>query len=213
MRRVLAAALLLLAGQLHAQDATAIAARASRVYRGLTSIRASFAQTIEDKMLGTQESRGDLVQAGNANLAMRFEDPKGEAIILDGTYVWIYTPSTAPGQVIRMAMPNDPVYGPNVLARILDKPTERYDVNYLQDEVAEGRPVDVLEFLPRSEDPLFRRAVIWFDRQTSLPRRLELDELTGVHRTLVLTRLRTNTPVSRKDFTFDVPSGVRVVDR
>lgn len=213
MRWVLSAALLLFAGQLHAQDATAIAARASRVYRNLTSIRASFSQTIEDKMLGTQESRGDLVQAGNANLAMRFEDPKGDAIILDGTYVWIYTPSTAPGQVIRMAMPNDPVYGPNVLARILDKPTERYDVSYLQDEVAEGRPVDVLEFLPRSEDPLFRRAVIWFDRQTSLPRRLELDELTGVHRTLVLTRLRINTPVSRKDFAFEVPSGVRIVDR
>jgi outer membrane lipoprotein carrier protein len=213
MRRVLPAVLLLLAGPLHAQDATAIAARASRVYRGLSSIRADFAQTIEDKMIGTQESRGELVQSGNANLAMRFEDPKGDAIILDGTHVWIYTPSTTPGQVIRMVMPNDPVYGPNVLARILDRPTERYDVRSLQDGVAEGRPVDVVEFLPRSEDPLFRRAVIWFDRQTSLPRRLELDELTGVHRTLTLTRLRTNTPVGRKDFTFDVPSGVRVVDR
>jgi outer membrane lipoprotein carrier protein len=213
MRRGLPALLLLLASPLHAQDATTIAARASRVYRGLTSIRASFAQTIEATMIGTQESRGELVQSGNANLAMRFADPKGDAIILDGTHVWVYTPSTTPGQVIRMVIPSDPVYGPNVLARILDRPTERYELRSLPDAVAEGRPVDVLEFLPRSEDPLFRRAVIWFDRETALPRRLELDELTGVHRTLALTRVRINTPVSRRDFTFDVPSGVRVVDR
>lgn len=195
------------------QDGSAIAARAGRTYRALTSIRASFHQSIEDRMIGTQESRGELVQTGSAQLLMRFTDPAGDAIVLDGTYVWVYTPSTTPGQVIRMTMPTDPVYGPNVLARILDKPAERYETTLLRTDVLDGRPVDVVEFMPTAADPLFRRAVLWLDRENFLPRRLELDELTRARRVLTLSRIRTNTPVSRKEFTFDVPAGVRVVDR
>ena len=195
------------------QDGAAIAARAGRTYRALTSIRASFHQSIEDRMIGTQESRGELVQAGSAQLLMRFSEPAGDAIVLDGTYVWVYTPSTTPGQVIRMTMPTDPVYGPNVLARILDKPAERYETTLLRTDVLDGRPVDVVEFMPNAADPLFRRAVLWLDRETFLPRRLELDELSRARRVLTLSRIRTNTPVGRKEFTFEVPAGVRVVDR
>jgi outer membrane lipoprotein carrier protein len=197
----------------HAQDAEAIAVRAGRTFRGLSSFKASFEQVIEDRMIGTQNSKGELSQAGSAHLAMRFSDPKGDLVLLDGTSVWIYTPSTTPGQVIRMAIPTDPVYGPNVLSRILDKPTERYQVTWVREEIVDGRPADVVEFLPTTEDPLFSKAVIWIERSTSLPRRLELDERTGVHRTLILSRLRTNVPTGRNEFVFQVPDGVRVVDR
>jgi len=65
----------------------------------------------------------------------------------------------------------------------------------------------------KSDDPLFSRAVISFDRQTLVPRRLELDERSGVRRTLTLSRVRTNATVSRSEFVFEVPNGVRVVDR
>ncbi len=196
-----------------AQDAGAIASRASRSYRALSSIRAAFHQVIEDRMIGTLESRGDLVQSGNAHLAMRFSDPKGDLIVLDGQHVWLYTPSTTPGQVIRMDIPTDPVYGPNVLARLLDKPAERYQLTWLRADTVDGRQADVVEFVPTSEDPLFLRAVIWLDRQAFLPRRLELDERSGVRRTLTLMRVRTNTAVRPAEFAFEVPRGVRVVER
>ena len=212
----LVAMLLLLAagaGSAAGQSATDIAARASRTYRSFGSIRASFHQVIEDRMIGTQESRGELVQSGTAHLAMRFSDPKGDMIVLDGTYLWLYTPSTTPGQVIRMPIPSDPVYGPNVLARIIDKTTDRYQIEWLGADSVENRTVDVLEFIPTSDDPLFSRAVISFDRQTLVPRRLELDERSGVRRTLTLSRVRTNATVSRSEFVFEVPNGVRVVDR
>lgn len=216
MRRAwgLAGAMLLLAMPLRAQDnATAIATRASQTYRSLTSIRASFEQVIEDRMLGPQRSKGELAQSGNALLAMRFSEPAGDAIVLDGTHAWLYTPSTTPGQVIRSPIPSDPVYGPNVLARILDKPAERYAITLLRTDVLDGTPVQVLEFRPNTADPLFRRAVIWFDRESRLPKRLELDEMTGVRRILTLSRVRANAEVPRREFTFQVPPGVRVVDR
>jgi outer membrane lipoprotein carrier protein len=196
---------------LSAQDPAEIAGRASRLYRGLTSLQAEFVQVIEDRMIGTQEAAGELIQAGNAQLVMKFSDPKGDKIVLDGTYMWVYTPSTTPGQVIRMELPHDPVYGPNVLARILDRPTERYQLRWVGSEVIDGVETDGVEFVPNVADPLFRRAVIWIDRGRGLPRRLELNELTGIHRTLDLTRIRLNAPVSAKTFAFQVPSGVRVV--
>lgn len=216
MRRVMpGAAILLLAGAapVQGQDADAIAQRAGRVFRTLTSIRATFHQVIEDRMIGPQESRGELVQSGASTFAMRFTEPRGDAIVLDGTWAWIYTPSTTPGQVVRMAIPNDPVYGPNVLARILDRPAERYQVQWIRADTAEGRTVDVLEFIPNTADPLFSRAIIWIDRQAALPRRLELDELTGMRRILTLTRLRVNSTVNPREYRFDVPPGVRVVNR
>ena len=196
-----------------AQEAGAIARRASTVYRALTAIRADFRQVIEDRMIGTQETAGQLAQAGNARLSMRFTDPKGDAIVIDGTHVWLYTPSTTPGQVIRMALSHDPVYGPNVLARILDRPTERYAITHLRPDTLDNRNVDVLEFVPHAADPLFRRAVIWVDRAEALPRRLELFELSGIHRTLDLFRITLNPALPADTFTFRVPPGVRVIER
>lgn len=190
-----------------------LAARASRAYRNFGAIRANFHQVIEDRMIGTQESSGELVQSGNAHLTMRFTDPKGDLILLDGTSLWLYTPSTTPGQVIRMPIPSDPVYGPNVLARILDKPAERYQIEWMGIDSVEHRAVDVLEFIPTSADPLFSRAVISLDRQTMVPRRLALDERSGVRRTLTLSRVRTNVAVTKSEFTFQVPNGVRVIER
>ena len=202
---------LLVAAPLQAQDPATIAGRASRLYRGLASLRADFHQVIEDRMIGTQESRGELVQAGEARLSMRFSDPKGDMIVLDGTHVWVYVPSTTPGQVIRMNLQHDPVYGPNVLARILDRPAERYQLEWVAMEMIGNLATDAVAFTPNVADPLFRKATIWFDRDQGLPRRLQLDELTGVRRTLDLSRIRLNAPIDDRMFRFDVPSGVRVV--
>jgi outer membrane lipoprotein carrier protein len=213
VRLLLVAVLALLATPANAQDPAEIAGRASRAYRSFGAIRATFHQVIEDRMLGTQESSGELVQSGNAHLVMRFTDPKGDRIVLDGTWLWLYTPSTTPGQVIRTPIPSDPVYGPNVLARILDKPAERYEIEWLGIDSVEHRAVDVLEFIPTSADPLFSRAVISLDRQTLVPRRLALDERSGVRRTLTLSRIRTNVAVPKSEFTFAVPEGVRVIER
>ena len=80
---------------------TSIVGRSSRVYRSLSSLTADFVQVIDNPMIDSAESRGTLVQAGSAKLSMRFTDPPGEAIVIDGEHVWVYTPSTMPGQVLR----------------------------------------------------------------------------------------------------------------
>lgn len=197
-----------------AQDANAIVRRAGLLFRNLTSLQADFVQVIEDPSLGdTLRTNGRLYQAGPNAFAMRFSDPPEEAIVIDGTHVWLYFPSTTPGQVIRMKMETDPVYGANLLARILDRPAERYQSAWLRSDTVGGRRVDVVSIVPRADNLNFSKAVLWLDRDEALPRRIELEESAGVRRILTLSHVRPNAPVEKAVFEFRVPKGVRVVDQ
>jgi outer membrane lipoprotein-sorting protein len=197
-----------------AQDPLGIVRRASTVYRNLTSLQADFIQVIEDARLGdTLSSAGRLYQAGQNNFAMRFTDPPDEAIIIDGRYSWFYTPSTAPRQVIRMAAESDPVYGQNLLARVLDRPSDRYETTWIRADTVGGRRVSVVEIVPRGTRVNFSRAVLWLDQEDALPRRIELDEGPGTRRILTLSRIRTNATIAPDIFEFKVPHGVRIVDQ
>lgn len=194
-------------------SADAVIGRAAKAYAALNSLHADFVQVIDDEALGTFESKGSLVQSGQAKLAMRFSDPPGEAIVADGEHVWVYTPSTTPGQVLRMPLPSGPAYGFNVLSWILDRPAERYKATYLRADKVNGEPVDVVELIPKVPDLPFTRAVVWLGRSDGLPRKLKIEEQSGARRTITLSRVRRNGPVAPKTFTFDVPRGVRVVDQ
>jgi len=199
-------------GNGEAQDPIAIVGRASRIYRNLGSLQADFVQTIEDRSQGdTLVSRGTVTQSGNNLFAMRFTDPAGESVVVDGKYIWTYTPSTSPDVVFRSPLPNDPVYGVNLLAMLLDRPQDRYRAVYIERDQAGGRSLDVIDLIPTTESVPFRKARIWLGADDALPRKIELDEGGGARRILVLTRLRPNAAVSRSTFQFEVPKGVKIV--
>jgi outer membrane lipoprotein carrier protein len=202
------------AGPAHAQDAESIVGRSSRVYRSLSSLTADFVQVIDNPMIDSAESRGTLIQAGSSKLSMRFTDPPDEAVVIDGEHVWVYTPSTVPDQVLRLKAPSGgPVYGYNLLAWFLDRPTERYQAKYVREDKVGSRPVDVVELTPAVPDLPFERAILWLDRGDGLPRRLEITEKSGALRTLALSNLRVNRRVPDSAFEFKVPPGARVVDQ
>jgi outer membrane lipoprotein carrier protein len=202
------------AAPLKAQDASAIIGRSSRVYRSLSSLRADFTQTIQNPMIDSSESRGTLMQAGAARFAMRFSDPPGEAVVIDGEHVWVYTPSTVPGQVLRLAVPSGgPVYGYNMLAWLLDRPAERYTTSFLKTEELNGKTMDVVELVPAIPDLPFDRAVLWLDRGDALPRKLDITERSGSRRILMLSKVQVNRSIPDRTFVFEVPAGVRVVDQ
>jgi len=205
---------LLAASPMAAQDAQAIIGRSSRIYRSLSSLRADFVQVIDNPMIDSAESRGTLVQAGPAKLAMRFTDPAGEAVVIDGEHVWVYTPSTTPGQVLRLPLPSGgPVYGYNLLAWLLDRPAERYQASYARADQVNGHTVDVINLVPAIPDLPFERATVWLDREDGLPRRIEIIEPTGSRRMLTLSRIQINRSIPDRTFSFLVPPGVRVVDQ
>jgi outer membrane lipoprotein carrier protein len=196
---------------LFAQDADQVMERTARAYRGLTSFSADFWQVIDDAMLGTFRSRGHLIQAGDDKLAMRFTDPAGEAIVLDGRDAWVYTPSTTPGQVMKISIASLPEFFN--LSRLLTDPSRRFEARGLRQERVNGRLTDVVSLTPKDPNLPFSEATIWVDRQDGLPRRLRFQERTGGVRTLTFSEVRSNERVSAAAFTFVVPDGVRVVDQ
>ena len=218
----LCAALLLLSPSAHDRpagrpaqdpDARLIVDKAAKAYAALKSFRADFRQVIADSMIGTYESQGKLTQAGPAQLVMRFSDPQDDAIVMDGEHLWVYTPSTTPGQVIRMKVPSDPTYGPNVLAWILTRPADRYQTRYIRSDAVAGRGTDVIGLVPLDKSLPFTEATVWLDQYDALPRRLEIRERGGTRRTLVFSAVEVNRRVSADQFTFTVPGGVRIIDQ
>lgn len=216
LRRLVPLAAFLLAAPavpLVAQDGVAVVQRAATAYAALSAFQADFVQVIADPMIGTFTSKGRLTQSGANKLAMRFTDPDGDAIVMDGTWIWVYTPSTTPGQVLKAAIAGGDGFGPNVVAWLLDRPAQRYQVRYVRADTLSGHVTDVVALSPRDPNMPFTEATLWLDRHDALPRRLEVIERSGSRRTLALDHVLADPRVRPSVFRFTPPAGVRVVDQ
>lgn len=215
MRRVVAVAagaLAALGATLRAQDAGAVLDRAAAVYDTVRTFRADFVQVIANPLVGTPDTtRGLMFEARPSRFAMRFTRPRGDRIVADGEFLWVYTPSTTPDQVIQQAIPSTGSLGPNLVGQFLDHPRERYTVRWLRADSAATGVADVLELVPRAPGAPYRAARVWVDRRTGLVVRLELDEAGAQERAIALSRLRVNVSVPAREFTFVPPAGARVV--
>jgi outer membrane lipoprotein carrier protein len=199
---------------LAAQDPGPILDRASAAYQTVRTLSAEFTQVVNNPMLGAPDTtRGKLYQMRPNHFAMRFTDPKGDRVVADGRHLWLYTPSTTPGQVIRSAIPRAGTTGPNLIGQFVERPRERYRARYLRADSLPDGIADVVALVPRETDLPYEQAVLWIDRDDGLVRRLEIVETSGQRRTVVLRRLAVNGGVPSREFTFAPPAGSRVVDQ
>ena len=157
-------------------DGPTVARKASRAYMALSSFQAAFRQVRDSKYEGTDETKGTVYQEGRNHLALRWSDPAKDAIILDGTYVWMYTPSSSPGQVLRYPQQNHPTYGADMIGTFLDNPEAKYRITYVKSEIIDGHQTDAVLMDPIETNPNFLRATLWLDRQSGMPRRIEVQE-------------------------------------
>jgi outer membrane lipoprotein carrier protein len=213
-RAWLAACLSIGAAGLRAQDAGPVLERAQGAYDSTRTLEAAFIQIISNPLVGAPDTtRGTLRQMRPNYFEMRFVLPRGDRVVADGRYLWLYTPSTTPGQVIRSAIPTAGSTGPNLFGQFVDHARERYRVRYVRADTAAEGTADVIALEPRRTDLPYQRAVLWVNRSDARVRRLELTEQSGQERTIILRGVRVNEPLAARDFTFSVPHGVRVVEQ
>lgn len=195
------------------QDPWLILDRASAAYQATQTLTASFVQIITNPMLGEPDTtRGRLFQQRPSRFAMRFTSPAGDRIVADGRYLWLYTPSTEPGQVIRSRIPQTGT-GPNLIGQFVERPRQRYTARYVRAESSAAGWADVVALTPRDDSQPYSSAVIWVGREDGLVRRVDLVETSGQERSVRLSNLQANTAVPSKEFRFSAPRGVRVVDQ
>lgn len=210
-----ALALLAVAGPMTAQQVSgdSVLDRAVAAFQGVNTLRADFVQRIRDPMLGTDDtSRGEFLQQRPNKVAMRWRDPAGDMLVVDGQTLWVYLPSSTPGQVVRSDVQGRPGQSPDLVAEFLERPRERFTISFVRSEAVGTRMADVLQFVPKQPGGPYRRVQIWVDRQDALPRQVEIHEVSGAVRRITFDRLRANPAIPAAMFTFTPPRGVRVVD-
>jgi outer membrane lipoprotein carrier protein len=197
-----------------AQDPGPILDHASASFDTVRTLSADFVQIVENPMLGDPDTtRGRLFQRRPNFFAMRFSDPKNDRIVADGRRLWLYTPSTTPGQVIRTTIPGTGTTGPNLIGQFVEHPRDRYTARYVRADSVDGVRVDIIVLTPRVPDLPYSEATVWIAKQDGLIRRIEIIENSGQRRTITLKNLAVNKPIPTREFKFAPTSGVRVVDQ
>src|SRR5437879_1118280 len=205
-------AVALLAGS-QAPDPWPVLDRASQTYQSISTLSADFVQIVENPLVGAPDTtRGKLYQMRPSRFAMRFAAPKGDRIVADGRYLWLYTPSTTPGQVIRAKIPAVGTTGPHLTCQCGEQPRARSRARYRRAASLPEGMVDGVALVPTRDDQPYSAAVIWVGRADGLVRRLEITEASGQLRTVTLSHLKVNAGVPGREFTFSPPSGVQVVE-
>jgi len=204
--------------RLTAQDAWAVLDRASASFDTVRTLQADFIQIINNPMLGDPDTtRGKLYQQRPNSFAMRFSEPKNDRIVADGRHLWLYTPSSTPGQVIRGAIPATGTTGPNLIGQFVERPRERYEARYVRADSnaagGGGGAFDVVALTPRDREAPYTAATLWITRKDGLVRRIEIVETSGQTRMIMLRNVVVNQPINSGEFRFSPPAGSQVVDQ
>ena len=188
--------------------------RAKGVYDGLTSMQAEFDQTIEIPLLGRRrDGTGTWYQKGPGRFKMDFSDPDGDVIVADGAHLWLYYPSTHPGQVIRSAIDAN-VTGAGMVdlqGRIFEEAATGYDAVLDGSADVTGHDTWLVTLTPTGESP-YRQVRVWVDQRSYLVRRFEILEENETIRTIVLRELRPDAAIPDAVFEFVPPEGTDVFE-
>lgn len=211
---VLAAAAALVQVPLRAQSPQATVQRAVKAYSKITTIRASFTQTVTNPLTGSNvDSRGEMQQRIPGRLAIEFSEPAGDRIVADGKVVWLYLPSTNPGQVIRARVGDKGANVPDVTSWFLDSPQTRYRMSSAGKATVAGHATHAVALVSLDPTIPFQKATVWVDDDDALIRQFETTDASGVTRRITITSIRTNAKLDPGVFAFEPPRGVRVVDQ
>jgi outer membrane lipoprotein carrier protein len=207
--------LLVLAPLLFVQDGAARAIdRAVASYATIRTARASFEQSVTNPLTGsTLKSRGTFSQARPDRFSFTFSEPKGDVITSDGKHVWIYLPSSAPGQVMRAPASADAAGSLDLIGEFFSNPRARYVIEDGGAATLDGHDVRMVSLSPKGPNAAFTKAKVWIDAVDGTLRQFEAEEPSGVVRLVRIVRFEPNAAVAREAFVFKVPRGVRVIDR
>ncbi|HEX8851709.1 MAG TPA: outer membrane lipoprotein chaperone LolA [Gemmatimonadaceae bacterium] len=214
MRHSLAlAALLLGIGHIAAAQGPVAPAldKAVAAYRNVRSLRATFDQTLTNPVTSrASTAKGELLVKRPGRISLTFTQPAGDRIVSDGSRVWIYLPSSNPGQVIRTSADTQGM-GLDVSTELLTDPRARFTVTDGGAATVGDRATHVVTLVPKTARN-YTRARLWIGDADGVVRQLELTEQSGVTRLVVFRTIQLNATIPASAFKFQVPAGAKIYD-
>jgi outer membrane lipoprotein-sorting protein len=197
----------------YGQTANETIGRAVTAYTPIRTMRGTFEQTLRNTLLGTTATaRGEFEQQFPNRIAVRFSDPKGDVLIVDGSVAWLYLPSSNPGQALKVpALASGSSL--NIIEQFLRTPQARYTITDAGTALVGGRPTHAVKLVPRTPTREFTEATVWVDDSTALIRQFEVHEPNGLVRRIRIIDTTLNPTIAPRAFIFTPPAGVRVIDQ
>ncbi|MEQ1856213.1 MAG: outer membrane lipoprotein carrier protein LolA [Longimicrobiales bacterium] len=205
------AVIALATSRVEAQDrGMALLQEASARYAPVSTLCADFVQHLAVPLLDQERSaRGRLCQSRPNLFAMRFTDPAGDVVVIDGTTFWYYLPSSDPRQAFRA--PVERAGGRDFHREFLENPEQKYTVTYEGAETLEGASTHRLRLVPRTRQS-YRAAILWIEQGTALLRQIRVEEDNGNRRTVALSNIQFDVAPPSGFFVFTPPAGVTTLD-
>jgi outer membrane lipoprotein carrier protein len=195
-----------------AQSADAVMDRAVAAYSRLNSMRAGFTQTLTNPLTGsTQTTSGVILRKKPNLLSINFDS--GDRVAADGSALWVYLPSSTPGQVMRMPAKGSSAGAIDPAGEFLDSPRTRFTVTSSGTATLGGRPTHAVTLVPRRANPNFTSAKVWIDDADSSIRQFDIETANGLKRHVVITSFTANPSLGPASFRFVVPKGAKIVDQ
>ncbi len=181
-------------------------------YQALSTLCARFHQEIEVTLLGeTRTGEGRLCRRQPAEFSMRFSDPEGDLVVVDGEFLWTFYPSMDPKQVMRFSAAGAEGRF-NFYKNLLENPRHRFGATYEGLEEVDGRRAHKLS-LTAKEGVGFRAAIVWIDSESDLITGVDVHDVNESIRRVRLTEIRVDIDVPDEEFRFVPPPGARVMTR
>jgi outer membrane lipoprotein carrier protein len=195
-----------------AQNADPVIDRAVAAYAQLNSMRAEFTQTLTNPLTGTSQTTSGVILRKKPNLlSINFES--GDRVAADGSTLWVYLPSSVPGQVVRMAYTGDNASSVDPAEQFLNSPRAHFTVTSSGTATVGGRATHAITLVPKRPNANFTTARVWIDDNDSSIRQFDVENASGLKRHVVITSFTANPELSRSNFKFIVPKGAKIVDQ
>ena len=193
-------------------DAEAAYTRVATSWSTTRTLQANFDQSITNPILGrTVTSRGVFVQERPNRVSITFTEPAGDRIVGDGKSLWVYLPSSTPGQALKLPADADGAIVADLLGQLLDTPRRAFTITGGERVSIDGRSTRRVQLVPKSTSSVpFSRATLWLDDMDARPVRVQVLDQQGVDRTITLTSWSPDVTLPKDAFTFVVPKGVKV---
>lgn len=204
---------LLVAVAVRAQTAEQTLDKAAAVYANMKTAHVTFTQTVDNPLTNKAEtSRGEMLERLPGHYLVTFTQPAGDKIVSDGRVVWIYLPSSNPGQVIKMPVGNGGASVPDFTSWLLDAPKDRFKLGDGGTAALGGKATHIVTLVPRGTGTPFKSAKLWIDDADGIVRQFETVDANGSTRKVRIDSIEMGVPAATGQFTFKVPNGVKVYE-